>query len=65
MTEDLDDGLIWHRSTACADNACVEVAFSQDEVMMRNSERPESVTRHSREEWTAFLQGIAHGDFRH
>jgi hypothetical protein len=55
----------WTRSSYCADNACIEVAAIGDVIAVRdakNVERP--FLRFSREAWTAFLDGVAAGDFR-
>ena len=64
MTEAMDyHGVTWYRSNACADSSCAEVAMSCDEVLVRNSQRPNEVTRFTIEEWKALTAGIRAGDF--
>lgn len=37
MTDGLRSELVWHRSSTCESGACVEVAATDDAVMVRNS----------------------------
>jgi hypothetical protein len=64
MTGDSDQYLIWQRSSACADGACVEVANSGDEVLVRNSDRPGEIIHFAHASWREFLVGIRQGRFR-
>lgn len=50
----------WIRSTFCADHACVEVAHSGNQVMLRDSKAPDQVPlRFSADEWETFLDAIS------
>ena len=54
----------WQRSRFCTDNACVEAAAFDGDILVRDSKDPDGpVLRFSREEWTSFLSGIHGGDF--
>ncbi|NUO55146.1 MAG: DUF397 domain-containing protein [Hamadaea sp.] len=53
----------WLRSSRCEAGTCAEVKFEADEVLLRNSTRPEVVVRLTGEEWQAFLAGVVAGDF--
>lgn len=56
--------LTWRRSTRCATGACVEVAFIEDGVLVRDSKAPtEPALKFSRTEWMAFTAGVRAGDF--
>lgn len=58
------DDLAWRRSTSCGGGACVEVALSGLEVLVRDGKDPSgTVLRYSLEEWTAFLDGAQAGEF--
>ncbi|MGB6577510.1 MAG: DUF397 domain-containing protein [Streptosporangiaceae bacterium] len=64
MTDGLRCGLVWRRSSACESGACVEVATTDDAVMVRNSANPGGMVvtlRH--EEWQEFLAGVKEGSF--
>lgn len=52
----------WIRSTACASNACVEVAFTDDAVLLRSSTTDERIAV-TPDEWTAFVEGVKRGEF--
>jgi hypothetical protein len=54
----------WHTSTFSATMNCVEVAVIDGIVAVRDSKDPNgTVQMHSPEDWRAFLDGIANGDF--
>ncbi|HEY2724271.1 MAG TPA: DUF397 domain-containing protein [Pseudonocardiaceae bacterium] len=54
----------WRKSSASADQACVEVARGQDGVWVRDSKDPRGPVLHfTRAEWTAFLLGARRGEF--
>ena len=56
--------LNWRRSSACADQACVEVATDRHGVHLRDGKEPDGAVIHlSRAEWDAFRAGIKRGDF--
>ncbi len=63
-TGDVSPELEWRRSTFCADNACVEVAATADQVLLRDSKNPHQppVAFH-REEWAAFLAHLTAGRY--
>ena len=55
----------WHKSTRCGSNACVEVAKVNDEYLVRDSKTPEvAPLSFTTDEWTAFVEGVAAGEFR-
>ncbi len=54
----------WRKSTLSAHNGCVEVAFVDDHVAVRDSkDRRGPVLVFTRTEWTAFVAGIRRGEF--
>jgi Domain of unknown function (DUF397) len=64
MKECSNPCLIWRRSSACADNTCVEVADGGNWVYLRDSkEIGGAVLRFTRSEWSAFQAGMRLGDF--
>jgi len=64
MTEAQNQGLLWHRSRACADTACVEAASEEENVFLRDAKKPDNaVLCFTRAEWDAFLTGAKAGDF--
>ena len=55
----------WHKSTRCGSNACVEVAKVNDEYLVRDSKNPEvAPLSFTADEWSAFVEGVAGGEFR-
>jgi len=61
----VEEGLSWSRSSRCADSACVEVAWSGGEVLVRDSKDPDGpVLRFSRGEWAAFVAGVRRGELQ-
>lgn len=51
--------LVWHTSTRCDTNACVEVAVDEDRVLLRHSEDPDGpVLTFTHAEWTAFIESL-------
>ena len=57
-------GLTWRRASRCASNGCVEIAFSGDSIVVRDSKRPDSpVLTYSSEEWASFIDGVKNGEF--
>jgi hypothetical protein len=64
-TTDLDH-LEWRKSTMSAASDCVEVAFTQQSVLVRHSQRPDGQTlTFTLAEWKAFLSGVRNREFEH
>lgn len=55
-------GLSWFRSSTCAVDHCVEVAADDDRIYVRGRD-DRRVLWLTRDEWTAFLDGVKLGDF--
>ena len=56
--------LVWRKSTRSGANGCVEVAFLDDQVAVRDSkQRHPAVLLFTRTEWQAFLTGAKDGEF--
>lgn len=55
----------WRKARASdSQNACVEVAYRDGVIGMRDSKDPEGpVLRFTPEEWAAFLSGVHAGEF--
>ena len=54
----------WRKSTHSDTNGCVEVAFVEGRVAVRDSkDRAGPVLEFTRTEWEAFLTGVARGEF--
>jgi hypothetical protein len=52
--------LLWRRSRACNPTECVEVAFRQDRVLVRDSKNLEAgVLEFTRDTWRAFLLDLS------
>jgi Domain of unknown function (DUF397) len=50
------EGLAWRRSTRCDSGSCVEVAVTEDRVLLRDSREPDGPRLSvSRTEWLEFL----------
>ena len=60
LTEQLD----WRKSSRCGNTTCVEVAKGNDGVFVRDSKNPELVLSFTPQEWTAFIDAAADGEFR-
>ena len=55
----------WTKSTRCGNNTCVEVARVDDEYLVRDSKNPSvAPLSFTAEEWNAFVEGVAAGEFR-
>lgn len=48
---------------ACGIGACVQVAAQKDEVIVRHSKNHNVVLSFSKEEWSAFVDGVKKGEF--
>lgn len=56
--------LVWRKSTASGGGNCVQVAFTDDSVLVRNSQMPSGpMLSFSTSEWDAFLDGARDGEF--
>lgn len=56
--------IVWRKSETSADGQCVEVAFVEAAVLVRNSEDPSGpMLTFSRSQWSAFLDGARSGTF--
>jgi hypothetical protein len=54
----------WQRSSFCANGACVEVARTDDRVLMRDSKDPEGTSiSATTAEWAAFVERARTGEF--
>ena len=54
----------WRKSSFCGSNACVEVAKSHGNYLLRDSKDPNSpVLSFTPDEWTAFVAGVSAGEF--
>lgn len=55
----------WQRSSRCSGGQCIEVAKVADQYLIRDSKRPEiEPLSFTEDEWIAFTQGVAAGEFR-
>jgi hypothetical protein len=56
---------VWRKSLASGTAGdCVEVAFTDESVLVRDSQDPQGpCLSFSYSEWTAFLTGARHGEF--
>jgi hypothetical protein len=53
----------WHKSSTSGTGDCVEWAFVDDDVLVRNSNHPGAgTTVFTRSEWNAFLTGVKNGE---
>jgi hypothetical protein len=53
----------WRKSSECGNGECVEVAVSNDSVLIRNSQQPDKVVTFTAVEWTVFARGMRLGEF--
>lgn len=59
------DGVQWRKSSLCSSNACVEVAKVAGTYLIRDAKNPGgTVLSFSEQEWKAFADGMAAGEFR-
>ncbi len=66
IVDELDTArLTWWKSSYCADNTCIEVAWIENHVLIRNSKDQRGpVLEFSRSEWAAFANGVRDGEFQ-
>lgn len=63
MTDNQESAFVWKKSSASAAGNCVEVAFLQGWVLIRDSVNPEGDTlRISRVAWNSFLAEVRNAD---
>lgn len=56
---------VWVKSTHSVSNGCVEVAFVEGQIAVRDSKnRDGAVLVFTPREWDAFISGVAGGQFR-
>jgi hypothetical protein len=58
-----NDPIVWRKSGACSDQACVEVAIRDHDVLVRHSKDQGFVLTFTHEEWASFLGGVKAGEF--
>ncbi|WP_213457171.1 DUF397 domain-containing protein [Rhizomonospora bruguierae] len=58
-------GATWRKSSVSGDTGCVEAAFVEEEVGVRDSKLSDAspVLVFTRHEWVAFLHGVGNGEF--
>ena len=55
----------WRKSSRCGTSSCVEVARVGGRFLVRDSKNPHgAVLTFTEEEWAAFVEGVAAGEFR-
>ncbi|WP_430781090.1 DUF397 domain-containing protein [Actinoplanes sp. G11-F43] len=55
----------WRKSSRCGTSTCVEVAKVEDQYLIRDSKNPEvAALSFTKDEWDAFVEGVAAGEFR-
>jgi hypothetical protein len=60
------DGAVaeWHKSSFSQNGDCVEIAFKDKKVLVRDSKQTdESFLIFTSSEWSAFLAGVRNGEF--
>ena len=63
MTEVDEHGLVWRRSSYCADSACVEVAATDTGSTCATRRPDDGVLRFTRTEWADFHRATRLGEF--
>jgi predicted secreted Zn-dependent protease len=54
----------WRKSGYCNNSACVEIAYTKDYVLIRDSKDLSGpILRFNLREWNAFIAGVQHGEF--
>lgn len=64
MNRDPQEGPQYRAASGCGDKSCVEVAYFQGSVYVRDSkDRAKAPHVYTRREWEAFLGGAKAGEF--
>ncbi|GAA2773827.1 DUF397 domain-containing protein [Nonomuraea dietziae] len=65
MESTTSDEIVWRKSSfSNISGECVEVAWTDGGVLVRDSKQPEGhVLSFTRAEWAAFLARVRHGEF--
>ena len=54
----------WQKSSYCGNAACVEVAKTEDAILVRDSKDPLAAPlAFTEDEWVAFVKGVKAGEF--
>lgn len=53
----------WLRSSRCEGGHCVEVALHENLIYVRDSKDSREILCFSKDEWSAFVNGVNHGEF--
>lgn len=54
----------WRKAARCGSGTCVEVAFIDDQIHIRDSKDPDGpVLRFTEQEWQAFVDTVHTGEF--
>jgi hypothetical protein len=62
--DDVDSPLAWRSSSFCNNAACVEVAFFEGSVLVRDTKDPQrEPLAYTSDEWRDFLAGVKSGEF--
>ena len=49
----------WHKAATCGSSACVEIAFTADSILVRDSEDPSGARlKFNFADWGAFIAGL-------
>ncbi len=57
--------LQWQRSALCGSGSCIEIAFAERAVFIRDSKHPNRAPlEFTPEEWNAFTAGVCAGSFK-
>jgi hypothetical protein len=57
--------LRWQRSALCGNATCIEIAFAEGAVFIRDSKHPDrDPLEFTLEEWNAFAAGVCAGSFK-
>ncbi|MER5884303.1 DUF397 domain-containing protein [Streptomyces sp. NPDC001941] len=61
------DPIIWQKSSFSGGGGenCVEVTLHKGEIVMRESDEPDSTIKTSRAKMSAFIAGVKNGEFDH
>jgi hypothetical protein len=62
--ESATEALRWRSSSFCTNSSCVEVCFTKDGVLVRDSKNPQGrVLAFTRAVWRDFIVGVKNGEF--